>query len=195
MKKKEKIIGSIIIALFLILFIIVGYAKTKSNDYKKEDIFIEDNEVKKEIKKDDSSIRVEIKGEVNNPNVYSLKKGDIVLDLVKASGGYKDTADKDSIIQAAKLSDGACIIVRKKGDNIQSNISNPIAPVDGKININTATKEQLMKLDGIGESRAEKIIEYREKNGPYTKAEDLKKAGARIGDTILKNIKDKIEIP
>lgn len=195
MKKKEKIIGSIVITIFLAIFLVVGFFKSKNTEYKKEDIFVEDNTTQKNVKEDNNIIRVEIKGEVNKPDVYSLKKGDIVLDLVKASGGYKENADKDSIIQSAKLSDGACIVVKKIGDKIQSGIQPTAALSDGKVNINSATKDQLMTLDGIGESRAEKIIEYREKNGPYNKIEDLKNIGARIGDTLIKNIKDKVEVP
>ena len=60
-----------------------------------------------------------------------------------------------------------------------------------KINLNTATKEQLLTLKGIGENYANRIIEYRENNGPFQKAEDIMKVKG-IGDKIFQSIKDRI---
>ena len=123
----------------------------------------------------------------------------IVLDLVNASGGYTDQADVDSVVQCTKLKDGDCIRVSKKGSvnpavssQSSSNISN--STLNGKVNINTATKEELMTINGIGSAKADKIIQYREQNGAYKSLEDLKKIGARIGDVTINNMKDKAEV-
>jgi competence protein ComEA len=62
-----------------------------------------------------------------------------------------------------------------------------------KVNINTANQEQLMSLKGIGESYAQRIIEYREKNGPFQTPEDLLKVKG-IGDKTLEAIKDNIVV-
>ena len=214
MKNKEKLIGSVIILVIFSIFLFIGYniTNSKSSKDKNQDIFVaedssatnaaaSDTNVKNPVKpiSANTKIRVEIKGAVKTPDVYTLEPGSIVLDLVKASGGYNADADKDSIIQSTKLNDGDCIWVKKKGEVSTSlsgvaTISAQSTNVNAKVNINTATKEQLMKLDGIGDSRADKIIEYREKNGPFKSLEDLKKAGARIGDATLKNIKNKADI-
>lgn len=205
MKNKEKVIGSVIILFIFLVFLFIGYniTNSKSEKVKNEDIFVQDDSLTKS-KKDtikstnvNDKIRVEIKGAVKSPDVYTLDSGDIVLDLVKIAGGYNIDADKDSIIQSTKLNDGDCIWVKKKGaigsaENVMSTSIN--TNINAKVNLNTANKEALMKLDGIGDSRADKIIQYREKNGPYKTIEDLKKIGARIGDSVIKNIKDKADI-
>ncbi|MBC8061110.1 MAG: ComEA family DNA-binding protein [Clostridiaceae bacterium] len=207
MKNKEKIIGSVIILVLFLIFLLIGYNITnnKSDKSKKQDIFVQEDslptnaEDPKKTTNTNNKIRVEIKGAVKSPDVYTLDSGNIVLDLVKASGGYNVDADKDSIIQSTKLNDGDCIWVKKKEDTNSSSNIMPTSIIQStnlnrKVNLNTANKEELMKLDGIGEARADKIIEYREKNGPYKAIEDLKKVGARIGDSIIKNIKDKADI-
>ena len=65
--------------------------------------------------------------------------------------------------------------------------------VSGKININKATSEQLMEIKGIGESYAKRIVEYREKNGPFKKIEDIMQVQG-IGTKIFESIKDKIAL-
>jgi len=207
MKNKEKIIGSAIILVVFIIFLVVGYNITngKADKDKNQDIFVKEDSIKTSVGSTtepaivNNKIRVEIKGAVKTPDVYTLESGNIVLDLVKVAGGYSADADKDSIIQSTKLNDGDCIWVKKKGDIKPAiDVMPAIVPqgtnANGKVNLNTASKEQLMKLDGIGDSRADKIIEYREKNGAFKSIEDLKKVGARIGDAIIKNIKDKVDI-
>lgn len=212
MKNKEKIIGSVIILIIFLIFLFIGYniTNSKNSKGKSQDIFVQEdglassneNPVKPtdtDTSNKNNKIRVEIKGAVKSPDVYTLDSGDIVLDLVKVAGNYTVDADKDSIIQSTKLNDGDCIWVKKKGEIssaetiVFTNI-NGVTNANGKVNLNTANKEQLMKLDGIGDSRADKIIEYRDKNGPFKTIEDLRKTGGRIGDSIINSIKDKIDI-
>ena len=211
MKNKQKIIGATIVFIIFLVFLSVGYYlnSNKRNNY--DDIFVQQQDnindnnkgttVSKAVNSTNSNeyIKVEIKGEVKKPDVYSLKNGSIVLDLVNASGGYTEQADVDSVVQCTKLKDGDCIRVSKKGavnssvsSQNTSNITN--TSLGGKININTATKEELMSINGIGSTKADKIIQYREQNGPYKSLEDLKKIGARIGDTTINNMKDKADV-
>ena len=203
MKNKEKIIGSVIILVIFLIFLFIGYniTNSKNDKDKNKDIFVQEDSLPTSadgtIKPTNinNKIRVEIKGAVKSPDVYTLESGDIVLDLVKIAGGYNVDADKDSIIQSTKLNDGDCIWVKRKGDISTSvNVMVTSTNVNAKVNLNTASKEDLMRLDGIGDSRADKIIQYREKNGPFKTIEDLKKVGGRIGDSIIKNIKDKADI-
>lgn len=159
------------------------------------------------IKVDDSNIKVDIKGAIKNPGVYEIRNGSRVTDLIKMAGGGTSIADLDATNLSAKLKDEDCIVISKKGEtnktlNVQS--STPDAPnatvssSTGKgknaiININTASKEELMTLTGIGNAKADVIIEYREQNGGFKSVEELKKVGG-IGEKTLNKFIDKIDI-
>jgi competence protein ComEA len=202
MKNKDKIIGSIIILAACSIFLIFGIYNSKHKSSDEEDIFVESNfsnEVSlkeeskpKELKK---SIKVQIRGEVLHPDVYTLEADSRVEDLIKIAGGFTAEADEDRILSLAKkLRDEECIVIPKKGEvvsNLQIKINN-ISEESEIINVNTATKEELMELPGIGETIAQNILDYREKNGDFQNEEDLKKVD-RIGDKMIEKIRDKIE--
>ncbi|WP_055668318.1 ComEA family DNA-binding protein [Desnuesiella massiliensis] len=198
MGKKEKIIGSIAILMILIIFIAINFFSNRPQRYKEEDIFIEKQEVKdtnKYEEKKKGRLTVEIKGEVKKPDVYIITEGSIIKDLITEAGGITEKADLSKINQARKLKDGDCISIYSKDDSSLSTFSNgsQSASNDGMINVNTATKDELMKVPGIGEVTAAKIIEFREKNGNFKSLEDLKKVG-RIGDKTLEKFKEKLEV-
>jgi competence protein ComEA len=218
MKKKEKIIGSLIIFAVLIIFLAIGYFNTtKRNLTQKdmEDMFVEvnksndkqtsvDKSDKKEISNtNNKKVIVEIKGEVKKPDVYYLDEGSIVKDLIQQAGGLTEKANITAVNQAKKLVNNECIIINNK-DQINENVVNKninkelsVSAVanesDDIININTASKEELDKIPGIGSVTAEKIIEYREKNNGFKSIEDIKKVD-RIGDKMFEKIKDKISV-
>ncbi|MBK1811330.1 ComEA family DNA-binding protein [Clostridium sp. YIM B02505] len=218
MKKKEKIIGSLIIFAVLIIFLTIGYFNTTKRDLTQkdmEDMFVEVNKsdakqtsVDKSDKKEVSNtnnkkVIVEIKGEVKKPDVYYLDEGSIVKDLIQQAGGLSEKADITAVNQAKKLVNNECIIINNK-DQVNSNIVNKdinkevsvsaaVSESDSIININTASKDDLDKIPGIGAVTAEKIIEYREKNNGFKSIEDIKKVD-RIGDKMFEKIKDKISI-
>lgn len=202
MKNKEKIIGSAIILAVLVLFLIVGYFISRPKNTDNNDIFVETdsgnaestNSSKNSESNKTDTLFVEIKGEVKNPGVYELKKGSRIKDLVKISGGFTQDADTDKIILVKTLKDEDCIMVLKKGQNT-SQSSGTVSSISGsgKININTATLEELQKVPGIGPTTAQKIIDYREKNGDFKTIDDLKKIG-RIGDKTIAKFKDYIDV-
>ena len=148
--------------------------------------------------KDTKDITAYINGEVKNPGVYKVKNESRVEDLVKISGGFTENADKYKLNLAKKLRDEDYIYVDKKNDvktgiaAPQNSVSNGVGQ-NGKVNINTASKEELKTISGIGDVTAQKIIDYREKNGGFSTIEDLKKVG-RLGDKTLEKIKDKIDV-
>ncbi len=189
MKNKKKFIGSIVIFVLFLVFLAAGYyisrpAESKdSNDMFKENI----DTVKTEAK----TISVYVNGEVKCPGVYQLQSDSRVQDAVKASGGFTENADKTRLNLAKKLKDEDYIYVDTILRQGNSTLSNSSKGSD-VININTASREELMTLPGIGEVTAQKIIDYREKNGGFSSVEDLKKVG-RIGDKTLEKFKDKIE--
>lgn len=119
------------------------------------------------------TIKVYVSGEVANPGVYAFKSGDRVDDAVAAAGGFTPEANRNGINLAARLSDGQQIIVPKTGENAPSAVS-PGGSLPAKVNINTATLAELDTLPGIGQVTGQKILDFRAKNGPFQRLEDLK---------------------
>ncbi|MFD2618246.1 helix-hairpin-helix domain-containing protein [Terrilactibacillus laevilacticus] len=135
-----------------------------------------------ENKNTDTSLAVDLKGEVKHPGVYKMENGSRVSDVIQKSGGYTNQADQNKINLAQKLKDEMVILVPKKGDssavmtatNPTSNSDTSTSIEDKKlININTATVDELQNLNGIGPSKAEAIISYREEHGPFKAPEEL----------------------
>lgn len=135
-------------------------------------------------------IAVYICGEVQNPGVYYLEEGSRVADLLDAANGALPDADLKRINLAQKLADGQQIIVEKKAENIEGTQT---AASSGKVNINFAGKEELMTLPGIGESRAEAILSYREQAGWFSSTEDLMNITG-IKEKMYEKIADLIEV-
>jgi competence protein ComEA len=145
-----------------------------------------------------SNRRIYINGQVKNPGVYELKNDSRVEDLVKISGGFKDTADTYSLNLAKKLKDEDYIHVdeiKKDGDgkNNSNKDEKPGLSDNGTVNINKASKEELKSIPGVGDVTAENIIEYREQNGDFSSIEDIKNVN-RIGDKTFEKLKDKIDV-
>ncbi len=133
-------------------------------------------------------IVVHVAGAVKNPGVVRVPRGSRVDDAVRAAGGFSAQADPDSINLAQPLEDGVQIYVPRKGDQVQVErrigaVSS--APVSarsekgssgtpsGKLNINTASAEQLESLPGVGPVTARAIIEYRQQNGGFRSVDEL----------------------
>ncbi|WP_170311685.1 helix-hairpin-helix domain-containing protein [Vallitalea okinawensis] len=142
-------------------------------------------------------IKVHVSGAVAHPDVvYTLEKDSRVEDAIKAAGDLSDEADLKYINLAAKIKDGQKIYIPSKSDD-PNEIMNLIADnikidtIDGLININTASKIELMTLKGIGESTATKIINYREENGAFQTLEELKYVNG-IGEATFESIKNEI---
>ena len=187
--KKQKIGLIIIIAIILFITSIFYFNRNQDNN---TEVISKNNKKSEEINKNNSSIQVYICGEIKKPGVYTLKTGDRLERLIELAGGTNVAADTSTLNLAQKLKDEDYIKVPKVLDS-QSNggAVSPAKTSDGKVNINTASKEQLEELPRIGESYAKRIIDYREKNGFFKDAEELKKVSG-IGDKMFESIKDKI---
>lgn len=209
----------ILSGIVILMMIVGGVMLYLFNDEKVEEIDNEDNisvidevkveEEKKELKEE--NITVDVKGEVNKPGVYELPIGSRVIDAIKISGGTTNKADTSMLNLSKILTDENVIIVYNKYSqqsikyvekecNCDACINNSTVSSDNsesktnkKVSINTATKEELMNLSGIGESRAIDIINYRNENGLFKSIEDLKQISG-IGDKLFEKIKDKITI-
>lgn len=140
-------------------------------------------------------------GEVNNPGVYELMRGDRVFQAVKKAGGVTEDAAQEYLNLAAEVTDGMRIRVpsKEEAERLKNDAENgwmedeQSAQQGVKVNLNTATLEQLMTLRGIGESRARDIIAYREEHGGFKKIEDIKKVSG-IKDAAFQKIKEDITV-
>ena len=144
---------------------------------------------------------VHVCGEVVHPGVYELSEGSRIFEAVEAAGGFTEAAAVDVLNLAAKLEDGLQIVVysEEEAETLPGTAGNPglsggagDGPA-GLVNLNTASREQLMTLKGIGESRAEDIIRYREESGGFRKIEDIMKVPG-IKEAGFQKIKDRITV-
>lgn len=142
-------------------------------------------------------IFVDIIGEVKKPSVVEVGREERLQVAIEKAGGLTETAERKSVNLAQKLVDGAQYIIPSKGGQLvinysedarleENNIENSNS-ASGKININTASKEELEKLTGIGETLSQRIIEYREENGGFRSIESIKNVNG-IGDKKFEDI-------
>ena len=139
-------------------------------------------------------VRVYVSGAVKTPGVYTLAPRSLVDDAVKAAGGAGTDADLESINLALEVRDQQQIHVPRKGETSQPTTMNvAAAPGVTRVNINTATLADLDTLPKVGPATAQRIIDYRAKNGPFKKIEDLKNVSG-IGDVTFEGLKDLITV-
>lgn len=141
-------------------------------------------------------VMVFVTGEVDHPNVYSFPPGSRVYEALERAVP-KSTADLRYIDMARVMVDEETIIVPAIGEPsepgvVQSSVF-AISP-SGKININRASAAELdQHLSGIGPTLAQRIVDYRQENGPFRKIEDLRNVSG-IGDKRFEEIKDQVDI-
>ena len=198
----------LVICAIFIMIIGVGMYIYKSNsdpitiEDTRESIEMQETEDKNE-KTAENVIIVHVAGAVKKPGIVKLKEGSRVEDAVNEAGGLEDNADISNINLAYILEDGIKIKIptldeKELSDNsyiiedIGDKVENSKSKKD-KININTASESELETLEGIGASLAEKIVEYREKNGKFKKIEEIKNVTG-IGDSKFEVIKNKINV-
>lgn len=145
-----------------------------------------------DTKEQKRTIIIDVKGAVNKEGVYEMKEGDRVKDAVQKAGGFLSEVDMKKVILAQIVQDQMLLYIPSKNESEQGMFTS--SKEDGKIRINTAAKEQLEKITGIGSRKAESILKYREEHGPFQKIEDLLEIDG-IGAKSLEKIKDQIIIP
>lgn len=225
--RKQIIIGiiSTIIIGSILSFSIYNFLKRDKKVKKTSPV--ENSLKKKETIKDtdkEQTYKVDIKGEINSPGIYTLKENSRVIDVIEMAGGLTENANTSVINLSKKISDEMVIIIysntqvqdfektkemekvtqekcnqpdenslRNDACITNTNSGNESSPISDKISINTATKEELMTLPGIGESKANDIISYREKSGPFESIEEIMKVSG-IGENIYAQIKENITV-
>ena len=197
----------VIVATVLIIISLNIYKDNKSKvfmDEYMEGIFVEESDMQVSktgdtdifLEEPKRIIHVEIKGEVEKPDVYKVEEGSIVKDLIDKAGGLTEKANIENINRAKKISDNELIIIPNDSnvDEVSgSNFANTAEEESGKININTADLSKLKEIPGVGDVKAKSIIDYREKNGGFKSIEDMKNIDG-IGDKTFEKIKDSITI-
>lgn len=143
----------------------------------------------------DKIIYIDLGGAVAKPGVYKVSPDTRLYMVIEMAGGLTEDADTNSVNQASFVEDGEKIVIPSKGDisaapaDMQG-ADAASADASGLVNINTAAKDELMTLNGIGEVMAERIIEHR-KNNRFRNKEDIMSVKG-IGSGIYEKIKDSI---
>ncbi|MGI6587403.1 MAG: helix-hairpin-helix domain-containing protein [Peptococcia bacterium] len=216
---KAQIIAIVLLGVF-IFFGGIKYHEIRLNNVELEIVGTIDNlstetAEAEEKEKVDREMAVHVVGAVEKPGVYTFSEGARVAEAVQAAVPLAN-ADLSQLNLALPLQDGKQIDVPSQesqqktssSKNVQKPKTNGFAqvtPADqlggivptestgGKININTASQNDLMNLPRIGPAIASRIIEYREKEGPFQKIEDIMKVSG-IGEVTFAKLKDQITV-
>lgn len=191
--KQILIISALIVTI--IVCIVIYFYQNKEEDYSYLEISntLEENI----IEEPKVQIVVHITGQVVNNGIVKVEEGARIIDAIEAAGGATEEADLSKLNLAYLLEDGMKIYVPNIHDeeDLESITSSSGVSESNKevlkVNINTATSEELQKLPGIGGAIADRIITYRKENGKFKDIEDLKNVSG-IGDAKFNNIKSYI---
>lgn len=199
-----------------IVVTVINY-KPKKKEETKELLVSKKEDTKKETSSNET-YKVDIKGEIINPGIYSLSSASRVIDVIEKAGGLTPNANTTVINLSKKIIDEMVIIIYSneqvqnfaKTKEVEQQVQQYCIQPDNnalkndacitestntssKVSINNATLEQLQTLPGIGASKAQDIINYRTEHGQFQSIEDLKNISG-IGDSIFAKIKDYITL-
>ena len=209
--------------IFIVIGSYIYYTNTNTISVVSDKKLVSDKKEDNIIPVNNKSVFVDIKGAVVTPGVYELEENKRVIDVIKLAGGLKENASTINLNLSKIVEDEMYIIVYSKEEvecylnknenskeivcaslecichntnndaciNNDNNINE--IKTNNKISINNATKEQLMTLNGIGESKADAIIKYRQENGKFNNLEDIKNVSG-ISDNTYEKIKEDISL-
>ena len=227
-RHRKVILGCILCLLIIcgggVYFYKKNFKDNKKSNTKNTSVVIKKSKNLSSLKKEEQEeyFKVDIKGEVNNPGIYSLKINSRVIDVINSAGGLSENADTTVLNLSKKIKDEMVIIVYskeevadfKKTKEIEKQVQDKCVKKDSdslindgciddkttvsdtnssKININTASIQELKNLPGIGEAKAKNIIDTRNKNGLFKSIDDIKNIEG-IGESIYAQIKDFITV-
>ena len=220
--KQKKIIAIILIIVVVIAYYYL-YLKNSTEEISNQNLEInntqESNQTNETEKETEETIIVHVSGAVNIEGIVELDSGSRIANAIEKAGGVKENADMTDINLAYPLEDGMKIHIPTKEEtqaknentSIESYVTSSSGGVNSKestnstqgnsttntsskkVNINTASQEELDSLPGIGPSIAAKIIDYREQNGKFNSIEEIKEVSG-IGDAKYDKIKDSITV-
>ncbi len=143
-----------------------------------------------------SPVVVDVAGWVRHPGVYEMRQGDRVIDAIRVAGGARPGADLTSLNLASLLQDAQQVLVLRRGAARAGgggSGSGSASGAGGKINLNTATLDQLESLPGIGEVLGQRILDYRQAHGSFHSVDDLLNVSG-IGPSHLADLKDLVTV-
>ena len=218
MVKLNKKMLIIIIGSIITIFAFIGYYIYSNNSDGNDDLYSEnfnntENNIKETKTKEEKLIIVHVAGAVTNPGIVNLNENSRISDAIEKAGGLTGEADISKINLAYLLEDGMKIYIPTHNEieeekNMENNIgdakeyviknnesvnNNSNKNINQKINLNTATQNELETLPGIGTATALKIINYRKENGKFQSVEDLKNVKG-IGNNKFESIKELISV-
>lgn len=143
-------------------------------------------------KEEQEMIYVHVCGAVKNPGVYAMEAGSRIYEALELAGGMTQEAIDSSMNQAEVLRDGEQLYVMSEAEQCRINEESAMVQ-NGKVNINQASKEELMTLPGIGEAKADLIIQYRETMGKFDSVEDIMEIEG-IKEGVFRKIEERITV-
>lgn len=217
---RKQLIIAAVIALIISLITVYFVTNRPQSKVKKEPTIVkESSSIKKSSSTEETTVeyKIDIKGEVINPGIYTMKSSSRIIDCIEKAGGLTENANTTVINLSKKITDEMVIIIysqaevanfketKKQEEQVQEKCrqkdetslkNDACITTENKnntslISINNATIEELSKLSGIGDAKAKQIIEYRTQNGPFKTIEDIKQVPG-IGENIFAQIKDYI---
>ncbi len=193
-KNKIKIVAVPVLVIAAVLFFWLNSGSDEIKiDEGNSSAIEEDGVFQQEVNSTQSHLYVDIGGEVMKPGVYEVSDGTRLFEVIDKAGGLTEDADIDGINRAETVQDGQKIMIGRHGENPDENrdsysANNVTDSGEGKVNINTADAAALQTIPGIGPSKADRIIEYRESEGKFNEIDDIKNISG-IGNKTFESIK------
>lgn len=209
-----KILVGVILFLTILILIFI-YKRSNTNDSLEnegiEEIFLE-NDVGEDSGLSDldslpendlqetGKMMIDIKGGVESPGVYEMEENSRVIDCIEKAGGFLTEAEQKTVNLAQRTEDQMVIYIPMKGEDLSefehlqtNHLGSESESGQKKVDLNKADKEQLKTLNGIGETKAENIISYRETDGFFENIEEIKNISG-IGEGTYEKLKDEIQV-
>ena len=198
MKKQIIIIG---LASLIMMTIFYLNQSTSSIDSVSLDSYVENEREVTEIEEIENVEEqvnhyiVDVKGQVKFPGVYEVEEHLRVHDVIQLAGGFLEMANETAINLAQKISDEMVIYVPHLDEEINNTSTDAWSPSqdEKKVSLNQATTGELETLPGIGPSKAEAIIKYREEVGAFKSIDELTNVSG-IGEKTLEKLRDSLEL-
>lgn len=153
-----------------------------------------------EVSGQPTRVCVDVKGAVRHPGIYYFKRGSRIAEALKAAGGSLPNAEMKAVNLAKELADQQVVYVPVVGEQVPAegggvSMANDNQDVEGHspINLNTATKEQLCQINGIGDKKADLIIEYRQQHGQFKTVDELTQVTG-FGEKTVAKLKDQVSV-